>query len=170
MGTHVRVIVVVGAMLGSAATPATAGSLTSTGQFVGLVNPQIASLFSQNPSGGAGLRAGVAQAVQANPSLADDTVHAALGAGPGQKEAAGAGLGDAVLFLAQCGTCGQGESQVRKAIAFGDPGTRVGFVQTTMPSLARPAAKDDKDDDCKHVVSKSRPPGNCKDKDKDKDR
>jgi hypothetical protein len=89
MRTHLKVIVAVGAILGGAAVPAMAGSLTSTGQFTGLVNPQIAALFSQNPSGGAGLRSGVAQAVQANPSLADDIVHAALGANPSQKDAAG---------------------------------------------------------------------------------
>src|SRR6478672_4107773 len=105
MRTYLKVLIAVGSMVGStlvaAVVPALAGSLTSTGQFVGSVNPQIASLFSQNPSGGAGLRTGVAQAVQANPSFADDIVHAALGANPSQKDAAGAGLGDAVGFLAQ---------------------------------------------------------------------
>jgi hypothetical protein len=164
MRTHLKVLIAVGSMVGStlggAAVPALAGSLTGTGQFVGSVNPQIASLFSQNPSGGAGLRTGVALAVQANPSLADDTVHAALGAGPGQKEAAGAGLGDAVGFLAQCGTCGQGESQVRTAISFADPGTRVGYVQTTMPSVAH--GPPDPPPYCKHINSRARPFGNCK--------
>jgi hypothetical protein len=164
MRTHLKVLIAVGSMVGStfvaAVVPALAGSLTSTGQFVGSVNPQIASLFSQNPSGGAGLRTGVALAVQANPSLADDTVHAALGAGPGQKEAAGAGLGDAVGFLAQCGTCGQGESQVRTAVSFADPGTRVGFVQTTMPSFAH--GPPEPPPYCKHINSRARPFGNCK--------
>jgi len=163
MRTYLKVLIAVGSMVGStlvaAVVPALAGSLTSTGQFVGSVNPQIASLFSQNPSGGAGLRTGVALAVQANPGLADDTVHAALGASPGQKEAAGAGLGDAVGFLAQCGTCGQGESQVRTAISFGDPGTRVGFVQTTMPFAHGPP---DPPPYCKHINSRARPFGNCK--------
>jgi hypothetical protein len=160
MRTHLKVIMAVGSILGCAAVPALAGSLSSTGQFVGSVNPQIASLFSQNPSGGAGLRTGVALAVQANPGLADDTVHAALGAGPGQKEAAGSGLGDAVLFLAQCGTCGQGESQVRTAVSFADPGTRVGFVQTSMPSVAH--GPPEPPPYCKHINSRARPFGNCK--------
>jgi hypothetical protein len=164
MRTHLKVLIAVSSMVGStlggAAVPALAGSLTSTGQFVGSVNPQIASLFSQNPSGGAGLRTGVALAVQGNPSLADDTVHAALGAGPSQKEAAGAGLGDAVLFLAQCGTCGQGELQVRTAVSFADPGTRVGFVQTSMPSVAH--GPPEPPPYCKHIVSRARPFGNCK--------
>ena len=160
MRTHLKVLIAVGSTLGGAAVPALAGSLTGTGQFVGSVNPQITSLLSQYPSGGAGLRTGVAQAVQANPSLADDIVHAALGANPGQKDAAGAGLGDAVLFLAQCGTCGQGESQVRTAIAFGDPGTRVGFVQASMPSFAH--GPPEPPPYCKHIVSRARPFGNCK--------
>lgn len=160
MRTHLKIIVAVGAILGGAAVPAMSGSLTSTGLFVGSVSLQVASLFSQNPSGGAGLRTGVALAVQANPSLADDIVHAALGANPSQKEAAGAGLGDAVGFLGQCGTCGQGESQVRNAIAFGDPGTRVGFVQTTMPLVAH--GPPEPPPYCKHVNSRSRPFGNCK--------
>jgi len=160
MRTHLKVMMAVSAMFVGAAVPAMAGSLTSTGQFVGLVNPQIAALFSQNPSGGAGLRTGVAQAVQTNPSLADDTVYAALGASPSQKEAAGAGLGDAVGFFAQCGTCGQGEAQVRTAISFGDPGTRVGFVQTTMPLVAH--GPPDPPPYCKHIVSRARPIGNCK--------
>jgi hypothetical protein len=159
MRAHLKIIMAVGTILGGAAVPVMAGSLTGTGQFVGSVSLQITSLFSQYPSGGAGLRTGVAQAVQANPSLADDIVHAALGAGPGQKEAAGAGLGDAVGFLAQCGTCGQGESQVRTAISFGDPGTRVGFVQTTMPFAHGPPEPPPY---CKHINSRARPFGNCK--------
>jgi hypothetical protein len=160
MRIDLKVMIAAGAVVCGAVVPAMAGSLTTTGQFVGLVNPQIASLFSQNPSGGAGLRTGVAQAVQADPDLADDIVHAALGASPSQKEAAGAGLGDAVGFLAQCGTCGQGESQVRNAIAFGDPGTRVGFVQTTMPLVGH--GPPDPPPYCKHIVSRARPFGNCK--------
>jgi hypothetical protein len=160
MRTHLKVIVAVGAILGGAAVPAMAGSLTSTGQFIGSVSPQISSLFSQYASGGTGLRTAVAQAVEVNPALAADTVQAALGASPGQKEAAGAGLGDAVGFLAQCGTCGQGESQVRNAIAFGDAGTRVGFVQTTMPSFAH--GPPEPPPYCQHINSRARPFGNCK--------
>jgi hypothetical protein len=122
---------------GSIAVPAVAGSFTGTGQFVGLVSPQITSLLSQYPGGGPDLRAAIARAVEANPTLADDTVFAP--ANPSQQGAKGAGLADAVKFFANCGlaTCRTAESSIRIAISFGDAGTRSGFVVAANPALAQ---------------------------------
>jgi hypothetical protein len=143
-----------------AAVPVVAGSFTGTGQFVGLVSPQITALLSQYPGGGPDLRAAIARAVEANPTLADDTVFAPASAT--QQDAKGAGLADAVKFFANCGlaTCRTAESQIRTAISFGDSGTRAGFVVAANPALAQSLVDHSRGSDhCgDHVVSKNK---NC---------
>jgi hypothetical protein len=56
------------------------------------VSAQLTGLLSQFPAGGDGLRAAVAQLVEADPSLVDEVVFAGCDASPSQKEAIGRGL------------------------------------------------------------------------------
>jgi hypothetical protein len=63
-----------------ASVPAPAGSFTGTGQCAGTVSPRATGLLSQFPAGGPGLRAAVAQLVEADPSLVEDVVFAARNA------------------------------------------------------------------------------------------
>jgi hypothetical protein len=69
------------------------------------VSAQLTGLLSQFPAGG-GLRAAVAQLVEADPSLVDEVVFTGCNASPNQKEAIGRGLACAA------GYCGAG-SQTR---------------------------------------------------------
>jgi hypothetical protein len=117
--------------------PAPAGSFNAQGQFVGAINPVVIALLAQFPNGGPGLRAAIARLLEATPSLADDVVQAARRAKPAQKEAMGAGLADATLYFAKCGSdmCRGYEGQIRWAVRFADDGTRVGFVLGEAPTL-----------------------------------
>ena len=56
------------------------------------VSAQLTGLLSQFPAGADGLRAAVAQLVEADPSLVDEVVFAGCNASPSQKEAIGRGL------------------------------------------------------------------------------
>jgi hypothetical protein len=118
---------------------APAGSFNAQGQFVGTVSPQIRALLAQFPAGGPGLRAAIARAVEADPSLADDAVFAARNANPSQKEAIGAGLADAANYYAKCGSdwCRGAEGRIRTAMLFADGGTRVGFLLAEAPTLVQ---------------------------------
>ena len=61
------------------------------------VSAQLTGLLSQFPAGGDGLRAAVAQLVEADPSLVDEVVFAGCNASPSQKEAIGRGLAGAAV-------------------------------------------------------------------------
>jgi hypothetical protein len=60
---------------------------------------QLTGLLSQFPAGGDGLRAAVAQLVEADPSLVDEVVYAGCKASPSQKEAIGRGLAGAAGYF-----------------------------------------------------------------------
>jgi hypothetical protein len=109
------------------------------GLCVATVSPQMRALLAQFPAGGPGLRAAIARAVEANPSLADAAVAAARNANPSQKEAIGAGLADAANYYAKCGSdlCRGFEGGIRTAMNCADPGTRVGFLLAEAPTLAQ---------------------------------
>ena len=119
--------------------PAPAGSFNSAGQFVGSVSPQVMALLAQFPQGGPGLRAAIAALLEAFPGLADDVVSAARGANPAQKVAIGAGAADAWDYFRKCGSdsCKGWEARIRTAMLFADDGTRFGFVQAEVPTLAQ---------------------------------
>jgi hypothetical protein len=63
------------------------------------VGAQLTGLLSQFPAGGDGLRAAVAQLVEADPSLVDEMVYAGCNASPSQKEAIGRGLAGAAGYF-----------------------------------------------------------------------
>jgi hypothetical protein len=127
------------ACLAGVPAPAPAGSFDAQGQFVGAINPAVLAILAQYPAGGPGLRAAIARLLEANPGLADDVVFAARKANPAQKLAIGAGLADATLYFFKCGSdgCKASESMIRWAVRFADDGTRVGFLQGEVPTLAQ---------------------------------
>jgi hypothetical protein len=134
------------------------------GQFLGTASPQIKALLAQFPGGGPGLRAAVAQLVEANALLADELVYVALKAKPAQKEAIGMGLADAANYFAKCGQrCRGAESHIRAAMVYADPGTRVGFVLGSAPTLVQgiPGFNNAgaSTNGCSHVISPSGPGG-----------
>jgi hypothetical protein len=108
-------------------------------QCVSAVDPQIAALLARFPGGGPALRAAVAAAVEANPSLADAVVAAARKANPAQKQAIGAGLADAANYFAKIGLdwARAAEGRVRTSMVCADEGTRVGFELASVPTLAQ---------------------------------
>lgn len=65
---------------------------------------QVAAILAEFPAGGSPLRAAVARAVEADPSLAAGFVAAASSVPPAVAEAIGAGLADAAQFFAKLGT------------------------------------------------------------------
>jgi hypothetical protein len=107
---------------------APAGSFNAQGQFVGTVSPVITALLAQFPAGGPGLRAGIARAVEADPSLAADAVFAAQSGNASQKEAIGSGLADAANFFGKMGSAAaqQAQEQVQAALTYADAGTQAG--------------------------------------------
>jgi hypothetical protein len=107
---------------------APAGSFNAQGQFVGTVSPTITALLAQFPAGGPGLRAGIALAIESDPSLAADAVFAAQSANQSQKEAVGSGLADAASFFAKLGSASalQAQAQIQAALTYADAGTQAG--------------------------------------------
>jgi hypothetical protein len=134
-----QLVGVLAAMLAcGAAAPASAGSFTSGGHFVGSVSARVSGLLSQFAAGGPSLRAAVAALLETDSSLADDVAFAATTATTAQKEAIGAGLADAASFFAKCGDpCKDSERQVRSAISFADSGTRVGYVMAATANMSQ---------------------------------
>jgi hypothetical protein len=119
-------------------TLAFGGYFTPAGQFIGTVNPAISTLLGQFPGGGPGLRAAIAQLLEADPSLADDAVFAARDVSPAQKEAVGAGLADAAGYFSKCGDgCKGAESAIRTAMTFADAGTQAAINLAEVPTLAQ---------------------------------
>jgi hypothetical protein len=107
---------------------APAGSFNAQGQFVGTVSPIITALLAQFPAGGPGLRAGIARAVEADPSLAADAVFAAQSGNASQKEAIGSGLADAASFFSKSSSASatQSQEQIQAALTYADAGTQAG--------------------------------------------
>jgi hypothetical protein len=99
----------------------------------------ISALLAQFPSGGPGLRAAIAAAVEADSSLADAVVAAALKANPEQKRAMGAGLADAADYFAKIGLdwARSAEAAIRKAMLGADEDTRIGFLLGSAPTLGQ---------------------------------
>jgi hypothetical protein len=112
---------------------APAGSFNAQGQFVGTVSPVITALLAQFPAGGPGLRAGIALAIESDPSLAADAVFAAQSANQSQKEAVGAGLADAASFFSKMGSAAalQAQAQIQEALTYADAGTQAGVNAQT---------------------------------------
>jgi hypothetical protein len=117
---------------------APAGFFNAQGQFVGTVSPQITALLAQFPAGGPGLRAAIAQAVEANPSLAADAVFAAQSGNASQKEAIGSGLADAASFFAKSGSASalQAQAQIQAALTYADAGTQAGVSLSNQQAQA----------------------------------
>ena len=107
-------------------------------QCVSIVDPRIMALLARYPAGGPALRAAIAAAVEANPSLADVIVAAARKANPAQKQAIGAGLADAANYFAKIGVdwARGAEGRIRTAMMCADDGTRVGFQIGSTPTVA----------------------------------
>ncbi len=121
------------------ASPPAVAQLVNDTLCAGTVSRQISGLLAQFPGGGPGLRAAIAQLVEATPSLAADAVLLARNANSAQKEAIGAGLADAANYFAKCGSdfCRGAESRVRTAMNCADAGTRIGFILGEAPTLAQ---------------------------------
>ena len=107
-------------------------------QCVSIIDPRIIALLARYPAGGPALRAAIAAAVEANPSLADVIVAAARKANPAQKQAIGAGLADAANYFAKIGVdwARGAEGRIRTAMVCADEGTRVGFQIGSTPTVA----------------------------------
>src|SRR5262245_11661246 len=122
-----------------APSSAAAGSFNAQGQFVGTVSPVITALLAQFPAGGPGLRAGIALALEANPSLAADAVFAAQSGNAKQKEGIGSGLADAANFFAKTGSTSglQAKDQIQAALTYADAGTQAG-VNASNAQAAQP--------------------------------
>ena len=107
-------------------------------QCISIVDPRIAALLARYPAGGPALRAAIAAAVEANPSLADVIVAAARKANPAQKQAIGAGLADAANYFAKIGVdwARGAEGRIRTAMVCADEGTRLGFQIGSTPTVA----------------------------------
>jgi hypothetical protein len=126
------------ACLVAAPTLAPAGVFDARGQFVGPASASIKALLGQFPSGGPGLRAAIARALEVDPSLADDVVFLARKANPAQKQAMGQGLADAASYFAKCGVdwCRAAEARIRTVLPYADDGTRLGFYLGDTPAFA----------------------------------
>lgn len=91
---------------------------------------QVQAILAQFPNGGPGLRAAIARAVVAEPSLAEAVVAAAAGANPAQQQSIGAGLADAATFFSRIGSAwAQAALQViQSAMASAPPGVLAAFT------------------------------------------
>lgn len=78
---------------------------------------KIAAILAQFPDGEQGLADAIAQAVEADPSLASLVVQAALTAKPAQQSAIGAGLAEAAAFFADSDTASARAAQEQIAAA-----------------------------------------------------
>ncbi len=121
-----------------ASTPAPAGWFDEKGQFVGTVSPEITELLRVFPAGGPGLRAAIARAVEADPSLADDAVFVTGSANTCQRESCRAGLADAASSLANNGSAAAraAAQRIRAALGPGNPDTSVAACLLHAPDLA----------------------------------
>jgi hypothetical protein len=130
---------------------------------VATVGSQLAALLAQFPGGGPALRAAIARAVEADPSLADAIVAIAKKASPAQKLAIGMGLADAADYFAKCGLdwCRGAEARIRTAMNSADEDTRIGFIQGSAPTLVQGIPGFNNagvmTNGCSHVVSPSGP-------------
>jgi hypothetical protein len=99
----------------------------------------ISALLAQFPGGGPGLRAAIASAVEADASLADAVVAAALKANSEQKRAIGAGLADAADYFKNIGLdwARYPEATIRKAMLGADEETRIGFELASAPTFGQ---------------------------------
>ena len=115
------------------AVGAEAGSYNSSGTYVGTPSAQISALFSQYPNGGAALRAAIAQAVEADPTLADDVVFLASSASASQQNAAGAGLGDALNYYQTLNTPNgiKAAADIQAVVPLGTVTTSAAFAAAT---------------------------------------
>ena len=89
----------------------------------------IANLLAQYPDGGQALADAIAQAVEADPSLARVTAAAALSAPPAQQQAIGMGLAEAALFFANGNSvrAQEAQQQIQAAIALAPTGALTAF-------------------------------------------
>lgn len=91
---------------------------------------QVQAIIAQFPNGGPGLRAAIARAVAADPSLAEAVVAAAAAANPAQQRSIGAGLADAAAFFSRIGTSFARAAQqvIQTAIASAPPTVLAAFT------------------------------------------
>jgi hypothetical protein len=107
----------------------------ATEKCAAIISSSVVELLAQYPAGGPILRAEVARLVEEHPHLAEDFVAASRIAREAQRQAIGAGLADAALYFAKCGSCVLAEGQVRVAMKCADASARAAFVVASMPSL-----------------------------------
>jgi hypothetical protein len=103
----------------------------------------VAAILAQFPAGGPGLRAAIARAVEANPSLAYAVVAAAATANPDQQKAMGEGMADARDFYAKLGSpfAVAAQQLIQSAILSAPPAMLIAFniaVQQSSLALAIP--------------------------------
>jgi hypothetical protein len=116
--------------------PASAESFDAQDRSVGTANPKIAALLTEFPAGGPWLRAAIARAVEADPSLTADAIFVANSANTYQRQAIRLGLADAANSFANIGSAGlNAERQIRTALGPGDPDARAGVG--LLPELAQ---------------------------------
>src|SRR5262249_7622399 len=111
MERKMRIVSAISAIVLLSASPmsASAGSFNEAGQFVGNVSPQVTRVIASFPAGGPALSAAIARMVMQNPDLAADVVYAAQSStNPQVRQAAGAGLAQAMRFFASCQSCRPG--------------------------------------------------------------
>jgi len=89
----------------------------------------IAAILAQYPDGGQGLADAIAAAVEADPSLAQAAVTAALTANPAQQQAIGTGLAEAATFFANSSSPGArtAQQQLQAAMASAPASTLTAF-------------------------------------------
>jgi hypothetical protein len=115
---------------------------------------QVAAILAQFPNGGSELADAIAKALEADPTLANAVVEAALTATPAQQQAIGGGLALAVAFFAKSDTekARKAQHEIQAAMAGAPAGTLGAFVLSLLFSTNITTSS---------CVSPSRPGAGC---------
>lgn len=125
------------ALAGFGACLAPVAASAQTGQS-NSIDSRVAAMLAAFPTGGPGLRAAVAKAVEADLNMVQLLLVAAQSETAAQKQAIGAGLADALAFFRKLGTAGQRAAAVLLAVMRGaDVETRLGFLLATDPAFSK---------------------------------
>lgn len=117
--------------------PAPAESVDAQVRTVGTMSPKITALLTEFPAGGPWLRAAIARAVEADPSLADDAISVAGIANALQAQAIRLGLADAANFFVNSGSASAGEAArgILAALGTGNPDAGASLLQAPMQGV-----------------------------------
>src|SRR5713226_9528832 len=116
MRKYLLAVCVVACILG-VSPPAPAESFDAQDRSVGTARPKITALLTEFPAGGPWLRAAIARAVEADPSLTADAIFVAGIANTYQRQAIRLGLADAANSFANIGSAAlNAERQIRTAL------------------------------------------------------